>query len=170
MEEVGLSNGALSLVGGTIICSSMGLNVDGIYSYIVPLARTLAGFVMGLMFGICGGWAAITFNAMLGFPWALEVHRNIYIVGIGLGAGLGAYLGWVNVSIRRYWIVATVLLVLAAGVAGAYLGLEYGEIKDPSYLGRRYTIDNMMHWGAPLVAIVASTVLGIVHQVWVRER
>ena len=146
------------------------MNVDGIYTFIVPFARTLAGFVMGVMFGICGGWAAITFNAMLGFPWALEVHRNIYIVGIGLGAGLGAYLGWVNMSIGRPLVVGTVLPVLAAGVAGAYLGLVYGEITDPTYLGRRYTIDNMMHWGAPLVAIIASTVLGLVHQVWVQRQ
>lgn len=168
MEEVGQSDDAAKPVGLAITHGSM--NVDGIYFYVVPLGRTLAGFMMGLMFGICGGWAAVVFNAMLGYPWAPELHRNIYIIGIGLGAGIGAYLGWVNINIRRPLVVLTVLLVLGAGVAGAYLGLEYGKIADPSYLGRRYTIENMLHWVAPVTAVIASTILGLVHQVWVKQR
>jgi hypothetical protein len=82
------------------------MNVDGVYTYLVPLARSLAGFFMGLFFGILGGWGAVIFNAMLGYPWSPELHRNIYIIGIGMGAGIGAYLGWVNVSIRRPLVLA----------------------------------------------------------------
>ena len=146
------------------------MNVDGIYAYLVPLARSLAGFVMALFFGILGGWGAVIFNAMLGYPWSAEFHLNIYIIGIGIGAGIGAYLGWVNMNIRRPLVVGTVVLVLAAGVAGAYLGLEYGQIADPSYLGRRYTIENMLHWIAPVTAIIASTILGMGTQMWGQGR
>ncbi len=137
----------------------------GIYPYLIPLARIVAGFGVGVMLGICGGWVGITFNHMIEFPWSLEVHRNIYIVGIGLGGGLGAYFGWMTLAIRWYLIAGTLLLVLAGGVLGAYLGMEYGEVVDPSYLGRRYTIDNMMHFGAPLGGIIVASSLGLYHYV-----
>jgi hypothetical protein len=138
---------------------------SGIYPYLIPFARTVAGLVVGVMLGIVGGWAAITFNHMIEFPWSLEVHRNIYIIGIGLGGGLGAYLAWMVLNIRWYLILGTILLVLAGGVLGAYLGLEYGEIANPSYLGRRYTIDNMMHWGAAIGGIAVAAALGIFHYI-----
>jgi hypothetical protein len=138
---------------------------SGIYPYLIPFARTIAGLVVGVMLGICGGWAAITFNHMIEFPWSLEVHRNIYVTGIGLGGGVGAYLGWMILNIRWYLILGTILLVLAGGVMGAYLGAEYGQIADPSYLGRRYTIDNMMHWGAAFGGIAVAATLGIYHYV-----
>jgi hypothetical protein len=138
---------------------------SGIYPFLIPFARTVAGFCVGVMLGICGGWAAITFNHMIAFPWSLEVHRNIYVVGIGLGGGLGAYFGWMSFNIRWYLMVGMILLALCGGVAGAFLGLEYGQIADPSYLGRRYTIDSMMHWGAAIGGIAVASALGIFHYV-----
>ena len=117
------------------------------------------------MLGLGGGWASITFNHMIGFPGSLEVHRNIYIVGIGLGGGLGACFGWMTLTFRWYLILATILLVLAGGILGAYLGLEYGQVIDPSYLGRRYAIDNMMHWGAAVGGTTVASALGLYHYV-----
>ena len=108
---------------------------------------------------------AITFNHMVGFPWDLEVHRNIYIFGIGMGGGIGAYFGWMNLSVKWYSIAGTIMLVLAGGVIGAYLGLEYGAAVEPTYLGRRYTIDNMMHWGAAIGGITVATSLGLYNEV-----
>jgi len=137
----------------------------GIYPYLIPIARTIAGFVVGVMLGIVGGWTATTFNAMIGYPWLPEVHRNIYIVGIGLGGGLGAYFGWMSFNIRWYLIAGMIVLVLGGGIAGAYLGLEYGQLADPSYLGRRYTSDSMMHWGAAIGGIAVASALGIFHYV-----
>jgi hypothetical protein len=137
----------------------------GVYPFLIPFARTVAGFGVGVMLGIVGGWTAITFNHMIEFPWSLEVHRNIYVIGIGIGGGVGAYLGWMVLNIRWYLVLGTVLLVLAGGVLGAYLGMEYGEITNPSYLGRRYTIDNMMHWGAAIGGIAVASALGIFHYV-----
>ncbi len=133
----------------------------GIWPFVIPAARTIAGFCVGVMLGICGGWAAITFNHMIGFPWSAEVHRNLYIIGIGLGGGLGAYCGWVILGFRWYLIVGMVLLVLAGGVLGAYLGLEYGRTIDPTYLGKHYTIDNWLHWGAAIGGIVVAGSVGI---------
>lgn len=137
----------------------------GIYPYVIPIARTIVGLCVGVMLGICGGWAATTLNYMLNFPWSPEVHRNIYVVGIGLGGGLGSYFGWMSFNIRWYLIVGMILLVLGGGIAGAYLGLEYGRVADPGFLGRRYTIDNMMHWGAAIGGISVATALGMFHYV-----
>ncbi len=137
----------------------------GFYPYLIPIARTVVGFFVGVMLGICGGWVGITFNHMVGFPWSLEVHRNIYIMGIGLGGGLGAYVAWVNLGVRWYLIAGTILLVLGGGVLGAYLGFEYGQVVDPSYLGRRYTIDNNMHWGAAIGGIIVASAFGLFNYV-----
>ena len=135
----------------------------GIYPFVIPVARTIAGFMVGVMLGICGGWVAITFSHMVGFPWSPAVHVNMYIVAIGLGAGLGAYLGWMSFNIRWYLIAGSIMLALAGGVTGAYLGLEYGKTADPSYLGRHYTIDNMIHWGASIGGIAVASTLGVLH-------
>ncbi len=142
--------------------------VEGsIYGWAVPVARSIAGFVVSLLLGIFGGWVAVAFNAFAGYPWSLDIHRNIYLVGIGLGAGVGAYLGWINLTSRRYVIFAFFLLVLAAGVAGAYLGFLYGQRAEPGYLGRHYAIDNSIHFGATIGGIIFSTALGLLNQ-WTR--
>ena len=134
----------------------------GIYSYIIPVARTIAGFFIGTMLAFCGGWFGLTFNAMSGVPWSLEVHLLIYIFCIGLGAGIGAYAAWINLSLRWYLIVATVLLVLAAGVAGSLLGNTYGlDLFKETYMGARDTRVNLTHYGAIICAGLVATAQGL---------
>ena len=137
----------------------------GLWPWVIPMGRTIAGFCVGVMLGICGGWAGILFNHLIEFPWSLEVHRNIYIVGIGLGAGLGAYTGWMILGARWYKVVGVLLAALAGGVLGAYLGMQYAYSIPPSYLGQRYTIDNWLHWGAAIGGIVVAASFGIYHYV-----
>lgn len=132
-----------------------------IYTFVVPLGRTLAGFMVGVILGILAGWIALSFNQLIGYPWHPEVHRNIYLVSIGVGAGLGAYVGWANLNIRWPFIAGSVLLVLAGAITGTYLGLIYGQYGDASYLGRRFTIVNSIHYGAPIGGIAVSTLLGL---------
>ncbi len=135
----------------------------GIYGWAIPVARSTAGFIVGIFLGILGGWVAVAFNAFAGYPWPLEVHRNLYLVGIGLGAGVGTYLGWMDLTSRRYMMLAFILLVLAGGVAGAYLGFLYGQRADPGILGRHYAIDNAIHFGAAIGGIILSTTLGLLN-------
>lgn len=96
------------------------------------------------------------FNAMIGYPWSLGVHLNLYYIGIGLGAGLGAYVGWMNLTDRRRLIVGSLVLVIVGGIVGSYIGLVYGQNADPSYLGRGYTIESGLHFGAASGAILMS--------------
>ena len=134
----------------------------GIYGYVVPAARIIAGFFVGMMLGIVGGWAGLTFNAMVGYPWAANVHLSIYIAGIGLGAGLGAYMGWINLNLRWYVVLATAAAIILAGILGSAIGNLYWEIfTDASFMGARDTRVNMTHFGAAVAAIVVSTGLGL---------
>lgn len=134
----------------------------GIYNWVVPLGRTIAGFVVGAFLAIMGGWFAQIFNQLTAFAWGLEVHRTIYFLGIGVGAGVGAYCGWINLSIRRRLVAGSIILVLAGGIAGTYIGFAYGHIMDPTYMGQRATLVNSIHWGAAIGAILVSTVLGLI--------
>ena len=115
-----------------------------------------------MMLGIVGGWAALTFNAMVGYPWGANIHLSIYVFGIGLGAGIGAYGGWINLSLRWYAVLATVLLVIAAGVIGSAVGNAYWNFfTDASYMGARDTRVNMTHFGGTVGAGVVSTLFGL---------
>ena len=134
----------------------------GIYGYIVPAGRIIAGFFVGVMLAIVGGWAALTFNAMAGYPWAANVHLGVYIVGIGVGAGLGAYVGWINLSLRWYIAIATFVIVLLAGIAGSTLGNIYWEfLVGETYLGPRDSRINATHFGAALGATLVSSMIGL---------
>ena len=137
----------------------------GIYGYVVPAARIIAGFFVGMMLGIVGGWAALTFNAMVGYPWSASVHLAIYVIGIGLGAGLGAYMTWINLGVRWYVVATTVVLVIASGVVGSAIGNTYWEVfTEASYMGARDTRVNVTHFGGAIAAIVVSTSLGLFYQ------
>ena len=134
------------------------------------MGRTLVGFVVGVMLGILGGWAALIFNAMIGYPWAVDIHRNIYFVSIGLGAGLGAYVGWMNLTAPRYLMIGSLFLVMVGGIVGSYFGLLYGQNVDPNYLGRSYAIENGLHFGAAIGAILVSTALGLFNTIKTKGR
>ena len=140
----------------------------GIYYWVVPFGRAIAGFMAGLLLGIAGGWMAVVIYAMAGFPWTIEVQRYMYLVWIGLGAGIGSYLGWMNLTSRRSLIIAFAILVIVGGISGAYLGFLYGQRVEASYLGRRYTLDSAIHFGAAIAAIVTATALGLINQ-WGRS-
>ena len=137
----------------------------GIYFWALPIARTVAGFILATMLGIGAGWFVLIFNAMVGYPWSFDFHRNLYFLGIGVGAGVGAYIGWANFAVRPPYIAGMLLLAILGGVVGAYLGLVYGEQAEPALLGRRYTLEHSLHLGAPIGGIVVSTVIGMFNEI-----
>src|SRR5687767_10232520 len=88
----------------------------GISSYLIPLGRTLAGFIAALLLAFLGDVTGRVFNLAIGFPWSQSVHQNIHFVSIGVGAGIGAYLGWMSLGLRWYLLLGWVMLVLAGGI------------------------------------------------------
>jgi hypothetical protein len=105
----------------------------GISSYVIPLGRKLAGFIAALLLAFLGDVTARVFNLAIGYPWSQLVHQNIHLIGIGVGAGIGAYLGWMSLGPRWHLILGWAMLVLAGGIAGAYLASIYGSGVDPTY-------------------------------------
>ena len=134
----------------------------GIYGFVIPMARTIASIFVGMMLGIVGGWAALTFNALVGYPWGANIHLAIYIIGIGIGAGIGAYGCWINLNPRWYIIVGTILLVIAAGVIGSAVGNAYWSFfTEATYMGARDTRVNITHFGGMIGAGAVATLFGL---------
>ncbi len=141
-----------------------------IYTYVVPIARAIAALMLAGFFGIVGGWIGTTISAFAGYPWSLQVHNQIYLVSIGLGAGAGGYLAWMDLTPRRLWIAAAALAALLGGLAGVYAGYAYGQVAEESFLGRGYTVENTIHWGAALGGFGVATLLGFFNEVRTRGR
>ena len=134
----------------------------GIYGFVIPMARTIASIFVGMMLGIVGGWAALTFNALVGYPWGANIHLAIYVIGIGLGAGIGAYGCWINLNPRWFIILATILLVIAAGIIGSAVGNAYWSFfTDATYMGARDTRVNVTHFGGMIGAGAVATLFGL---------
>ena len=140
------------------------MSPSGIEVFAVPLGRTFGGYIAALLLAFMGDIAARVFNLVVGFSWDPVVHQNAYFVGIGLGAGIGAYLGWLHLTLPRYLILGSLLLVLLGGIAGAYIGNIFGPGVDPTYWWSRFATDRTIYLGAATVAIVAATSLGTISQ------
>ncbi len=132
--------------------------------YTTSAARTLAGFVVGLFLAFFGDLTARIFSLLLGYPWSPSVHQNLLVIGAGIAAGVGAYLAWMNLSLRWYWILGSLLLVLVGSSGGAYLGHIYGPGPDPTYWWSRYASDKTIYLTAAIGGIAISTILGLARE------
>ncbi len=144
--------------------------VRGIINVYLIVGRTVAGLAVGLLLAFVGDVAARVINLLLGFPWPFLVHQNIQVIGIGLGAGIAAYLAWANFSLRWYWIVGSLLLVLGGSTVGAYLGDIYGPGPDPTYWWSRYASDKTVYLTAAIGGLAISTTLGLVRELLAQRR
>jgi hypothetical protein len=135
---------------------------DSLWEYAVPVGRTVAGFTFALLLAFLGDLGARILNLVLGYPWSLEVYQNINTVSIGASAGIGAYLGWINWGLNRYWIAITFLPAMGGGVLGAYLGRAYGPGVDPTYWWSRFATDTTIYLTAAIGGIVCATAIGLV--------
>ena len=136
-----------------------------IFLWTTPLARVLVGFIFGTLLAVLGGLLAALFNVVSEFPWDLEVHKNIVLVGIGLGAGTGAYLAWMNLSFNPLLVLGIVLLVLLGSISGAYIGHIYGPGVDPDDFRELFAIDSTIHLAAAAGGIIVATTVGLLSQV-----
>jgi len=133
--------------------------------YGIGAARTLAGLVVALLLAVGGDVFGRVINLMLGFPWSQLMHVNIHLVAIGLGAGIGAYLGWINFNLNRYWGSAILALVLTASVVGVYLGRALGPGVDPTYWWSRFAVDTTIHLSAAVGGTIVATAIGLTQQI-----
>jgi len=131
------------------------------YLFWIALARTSIGFIFGLLLAVLVGWSGMILNILIGYPWSMAVHQNFQMVAIGIGGGLGPYLAWTNWTLRRRWMVGNLVLVLAGGTVGAYLGRIYGPGVDPTYWWSRFAIDPNIYLIAAIGGLAVATLIGL---------
>lgn len=145
--------------------------IKGIWwTYATWAARSLAGFTFAVLLAFGGDVFGRVVNLLLGYPWPPGVHANLHLVSIGLGAGAGAYLGWINFSLNRYWSLVILAMVLTASVVGVYLGRAYGPGVDPTYWWSRYAVDTTIHLAAAALGTAAATAIGLAQQLLILLR
>ena len=94
----------------------------------------VARIILGL------GSSFILSMVCLAIAWGLYVfsgssNRMTWLVmlmaGASIGAGVGAYLGWLKLD-RHHWptIIATILFAIAAGLLGALGGYDYATNRE----------------------------------------
>ena len=142
---------------------------SGIRVYWAWTARGLAAFISAVLLAFIGDVIGRVFNLLIGYPWPQEVHLNIHMVSIGVGAGIGAYLGWMNLSLNRYHALGCFSATVAAGIVGVYVGIEYGPGVDLTYWWSRFAVDTTVHLTAAILGTFAAAVIRLLHH-WIQLR
>lgn len=142
---------------------------SGIEVYLVWAARGLAAFIAAVLLAFIGDLTGRVFNLLLGYPWPQAVHLNIHMVCIGVGAGFGAYLGWMNLSLSRYRALGFLSATIAAGIVGIYVGRAYGPGVDPTYWWSRFAVDPTVHLAGVVIATFTAAVIRLL-QHWFQLR
>ncbi len=137
----------------------------GLSGWGIILGRTLLGFIFALLLAVLGGWGGMIFNLLISYPWSLELHQHLQMLGIGLGASLGAYLVWMDSTLRWFCTLIAAAVVWAGGAAGAYLGRAYGPGVDSSYWWSRFAVDTTIYLAAATSGIIVSTIIGLATQI-----
>ncbi len=98
--------------------------------YLVPVGRTVAGVVLGVvlsMIGIAIAWSLYIFFG----GQSIETWLASLFFGAGLGAGIAAFVAWLHLDRETSLVLAlTALFVVGAGIAGAWGGYEYGSVQE----------------------------------------
>ena len=136
----------------------------------LPVARAAVGFIAAFLLAFLGDIAGRVFNLFIGYPWDIAVHLNIQFVFIGIGAGFGAYLGWMSLDRRWYFVLGSLVIILAGGIAGAYLGRFYGTGVDSTYWWSRYATDSSVYLFGAALSTGIATILGLIDQARARAR
>ena len=96
----------------------------------VPIGRTVAGVVVGVvlsMTGIAVAWSLFIFFG----GQSVEAWLSSLFFGAGLGAGIGAFVAWLHLDRETSLVLGlTAIVVIGSGIAGAWGGYEYGSAQE----------------------------------------
>ena len=98
--------------------------------YLIPIGRTVAGFVLGVILSMVG--IAISWSLYIFFGGqTIETWLAALFFGAGLGAGIAAFVAWLHLDRETSLVLGlTALVVIGAGIAGAWGGYEYGSNQE----------------------------------------
>lgn len=139
--------------------------------FLVPFGRLIAGVVLGVvlsMIGIVIAWSLYVFFG----GRTIEVWQASLFFSAGLGAGIATFAAWLHIDRENGWVLAlTALVVLGAGILGAWGGYEYGAAQEveccamPTVSPVYYTA-----LGSAVVANVAGVVFAATRAILTRKR
>ena len=131
--------------------------------FLVPVGRTVAGVVLGIvlsMIGIGIAWSLFIFSGVQ----SIDVWLGSLFFGAGLGAGTGGFIAWLHLDRENSLVLAlSATIIVGVGVLGAWGGYRYGSTQEveccamPTVSPVYYTA-----LGSAVVANVAGVVVAAV--------
>ncbi len=104
--------------------------IEKLEPYLVPIARSIAGVVLGVvlsMIGIVIAWSLYVFFG----GRTIELWQASLFFSAGAGAGIATFVAWLHIDRENGWVlVLTALVVLGAGILGAWGGYQYGAAQE----------------------------------------
>ena len=98
--------------------------------YLVPAGRITIGVVLGVvlsMVGIATAWSLYIFFG----GQSIDIWLASLFLGAGLGAGIAAFVAWLHLDRETSLVLGlTALVVIGAGIAGAWGGYQYGSNQE----------------------------------------
>ena len=95
--------------------------------YLIPVVRAAVGVALGVVLsfmGIAIAWGLFIFFGVQ----SLDVWLWSLYSGAGLGAGTAAFVAWLHIDRETGLVLlATAVVVVGAGIVGAWGGFEYGS-------------------------------------------
>ena len=138
---------------------------------LVLAGRTVLGLLLAAVFSVIGigiAWAMFVFFGAVSHATLLV----LFMCGAGLGAGLGSYIAFLRVD----WVppapmVAAIgLVLLLAGVGGAWGGFQFGANQEVECcVGPAVTPITYTALGATLGANAAALVMGVANEIKTRR-
>lgn len=90
------------------------------------LGSIIVRSIIGLGFGAAGAVVGYFVSFGVLTPQAgLNAGIAVFSTGIGIGAGLGSFLGWLDLDRSKLGNLPALLLAVAGGLLGAWGGLGY---------------------------------------------
>ena len=120
--------------------------MSGIQSLVVIILRTIFGLIAACLLGLVGflvGWFLS--------PGGAAISTPILLGAIGVLAGLGGFVAWLNPDVARPVILLNLGGALLSGLAGAWLSFYYGGIFQP---------EKSFEWTSPQAPRLVVTVVG----------
>lgn len=117
-----------------------------IHPLVVIILRMVFGLIAACVLGLVGflvGWFVS--------PGGADISIPILLCGIGLMAGLGGFVAWLNPDVARPVILLGLGGALLSGLAGAWLSFYYGGIFQP---------EKSFEWTSPQAPRLVVTVVG----------
>jgi hypothetical protein len=93
---------------------------------LVFIARLTLGIFLSVILGAVCYFTAIGIAHPVSLPTP-GVVQLVGVLSIGVGAGSGAFLGWLQFDLPRRILLALVSLSIAAALLGGFLGLQVGR-------------------------------------------